>query len=222
MYNAELIDTIETKPGCWKSSKVGIFQGQKQVGEYLRNYDGMAVGTFCPFEQNGKWYALYSSDYTCTRLMSLPDCKNIGGEQPNAYGFCPAEYYIPRYKICNFNWTDKDREGFKNAGNTVEESFRLYEQDWDDEDVKDSPIIYENFALIAGCVWGDDSSWKVQHIDLTKVSEGIIIRSQPFGYIELPKKIDLKDAVTIDEGRIWIACTKYWDFSEQTGQIKTK
>ncbi|MDQ3037801.1 MAG: hypothetical protein M3Y87_35735 [Myxococcota bacterium] len=42
------------------------------------------------------------------------------------------------------------------------------------------------FGFVAGCVWGDDSSWKIQFIDLSQLSEGKIDRYDRFGYVELP------------------------------------
>jgi hypothetical protein len=49
--------------------------------------------TFHHFRVNDQELALYSPDYTTTRLMRLPSCEDIGGEEPNSWGFCPAEYY---------------------------------------------------------------------------------------------------------------------------------
>lgn len=41
------------------------------------------------------------------------------------------------------------------------------------------------FGFVWGCYWGDDTSWKVQHLDLSRVQEGIIARDNRFGYVEL-------------------------------------
>lgn len=54
------------------------------------------------------------------------------------------------------------------------------------------------FGFVAGCVWGDDSSWKIEFLDLSKISEGIIKREYKFGYIELPSGRDLCDVISID------------------------
>jgi hypothetical protein len=71
------------RAGVWGSSVVKIFDGDTHVGEYRRNHPGWAKETFEPFEINGAWYALYSRDYTSTRVMSLPDCSDLGGEKPD-------------------------------------------------------------------------------------------------------------------------------------------
>jgi hypothetical protein len=34
-------------------------------------------------------------------------------------------------------------------------------------------------------IWGDDSSWKLQYLDLSQIRQGIIHRDDRFGYVEL-------------------------------------
>jgi hypothetical protein len=92
-YHVE-VEKVPTKPGCWDYLNVKILNKGKQIGFYQRNYS-IFFDTFCPFEQNGKTYALYSKDYTGTRVMSLPDCVDICGEERNGNGFCPMEFYVP-------------------------------------------------------------------------------------------------------------------------------
>jgi hypothetical protein len=93
-YTVE-VEKVPTKPGCWDYLNVKIFYKEKQIGSYQRNYSTF-FNTFCPFEQNGKTYALYSKDYTGTRVMSLPDCVDVCGEERDGYGFCPMEFYVPK------------------------------------------------------------------------------------------------------------------------------
>ena len=149
-----------SRPGCWDILDVIIFKtidegtGQ-QIGQYERNYPSL-YNTFAPFMQHGKEYALYSSDYTSTRIMTLPDCKDLCGEERNEWGFCPTDYYVP------------------------------YEPELG---------IHGEFGFVAGCVWGDDSSWKIQFLDLRRIQFGEIKRDDRFGYLELPDDIPLKDCV---------------------------
>lgn len=159
IFSARVLDKIENRPGSWNSLRVGVFDHNEQVGEYVRNYPSL-YNTFCPFKQGDKWYALYSRDYTGTRVMSLPDCKDLGGEERAAHGFCPVDLYVPQ----------EDRDGEPLKG---------------------------DFGFVAGCVWGDDTSWKIQYLDLSRASEGILVRSERFGYIPLPMGMRLKDAITI-------------------------
>ena len=133
----------------------------EKIGEYFRNYDSL-FNTFYPFVLDGKNYALYSKCYTATRVMSLPDCKDLGGEESHSFGFCPVDYYVPQG--CNF-------------------------------------------GFVAGCVWGDDSSWKLQYLDLSNVEFGIIKRDDRFGYLELPN-MPLDQAVECDSECSYLTISK--------------
>jgi hypothetical protein len=42
-----------------------------------------------------------------------------------------------------------------------------------------------DFGFGWGCIWGDDSSWKVQYLDLSRVADGAIHRDDRFGYLKL-------------------------------------
>jgi hypothetical protein len=42
-----------------------------------------------------------------------------------------------------------------------------------------------DFGFVWGCVWGDDSSWKVQYLDLSRIQEGLLKRDDRFGYVKL-------------------------------------
>lgn len=180
-YFAKVLEKQPTKPGCWDYLRVGVFEeGErpdvpaKQVGEYRRNYSSL-FRTFYPFQQNGKWYALYSKDYTSTRVMSLPDCTDLGGEERAAHGFCPVEYYVPEVETYEPVVADK------------------LDGEWVEGKLP------QTFGFVAGCVWGDDGSWKIQFLDLTRASEGIIKRDARFGYIEQPRTCEtLKDCIEVD------------------------
>lgn len=93
-YHVE-VEKVPSRPGCWDVLNVKILKQNQQIGFYQRNYPSF-YQTFYPFEQDGKEYALYSKDYTGTRVMTLPDCVDICGEERDGYGFCPAEYYVPK------------------------------------------------------------------------------------------------------------------------------
>lgn len=53
------------------------------------------------------------------------------------------------------------------------------------------------FGFVAGCIWGDDSSWKIEFLDLSKISEGIIVRDNRFGYISMPNKLNLSESIDL-------------------------
>src|ERR1700722_1672038 len=142
-------EEVEGPPGCWKVCILRIFlitpSEQKQIGEYTRNYPALTVETFLPFSRGDRDYALYSRDYTSTRVMELPSCIDIGGEEPNAAGFCPVAYCVPEIFT---------------SGNAERES---------------------EIGFVAGCGWGDDSSWKLQCLDLSGVTQGLVRRDERFG-----------------------------------------
>lgn len=209
---------IKSKPikhggDCWNTLEVSIFKqnpnGGEQIGSYQRNYHDIS-NTFCPFILKGKEFALYSPNYTCTRIMSLPDCKDIGGEKSSSNGFCPVDFYVPFYRKMIFRDSkdERDMEGLL----TGEECF-------DEPNLAKarlSPIEFCNFGLVAGCVWGDDTSWKVQFLDLSEADKGKIKRYKRFGYIHLPENMHLKDAVNLSllsptDPIIGISHTSYWD-----------
>jgi hypothetical protein len=46
------------------------------------------------------------------------------------------------------------------------------------------------FGFVWGCVWGDDSSWKVQYLDLSDIQQGQLRREERFGYLKLASRPD--------------------------------
>jgi hypothetical protein len=48
-------------------------------------------------------------------------------------------------------------------------------------------------------MWGDESTWKVQYLDLSRAQEGILHRDDRFGYIELPSGMTLAQAIEMDD-----------------------
>lgn len=152
---------IDNGKGYWSHLRVEVLRDGEVVGEYRRRYSSL-FQTFHPFVGvDGQVYALYSRDYTATRVMRLPSCEDVGGEEPSGNGFCPTGYYVP---------TDED-----------------------------NPYIQGRFGFVSGCVWGDDTSWKIQHLDLSKIAEGILARDERYGYVEMPGNVKtLKECVDCD------------------------
>ena len=184
----------ERIPGHWRVATVHIFQGETEIGQYERNYPSFGEETFEPFERNGNWYALYSRDYTATRLMSLPDCRDLGGEEPASDGFCPVEFFVPRYRI----YSTKHKDG------RVSESwyFETKAEALKDEDTplwKTKLGEWQSLEMgfVAGCVWGDDSSWKLEALDLSLADRGILRRDSRFGHLEIAAGLPLASAVQL-------------------------
>lgn len=173
----------------------------EQVGEYERNYS--LLDTFCPFRQyrDGVWrdYALIAPEYTRTSVMDLSTGEVIAreawpiaeddlafdgrelwkkGEEIPGRGFCPAQFYVP-------DWWD-DNDGSILPGSKY----------WSPEDER----ITGEVGFVAGCYWGDDSTWKIRHLDLSRITDGVLTGDDRFGYIELTRGQRLADAVTYDPG----------------------
>jgi hypothetical protein len=157
------------KPGTWDSTIVQVYRRNFASGvpewicEYERNY--AMLQTFEPFRQGNREFALISRCYTKTSVLDLTSGEVIAEEEddPPGSGFCPVGFYVP-------DWWDV------NDGSIIPGS-RLWNTD-DEWPVGD-------FGFVWGCHWGDDSSWKVQFIDLSQVQQGIISRQERFGYVEL-------------------------------------
>lgn len=233
-YSIKVLNDVETKPGCWKYTLVGIFENDVQIGEFTYNYHSKPP--FEPFldQKTGKWFALYSKHYMWSALMSLPDCKEIWTEEGKEYKehFCPTGFYVP--EICiqqnmskedplpyNPNhdpnkWAKIKKTPSKHGGTIVEYEWpkpglifknKKYEeyksaQKKFDIDYKEWYKRHEfktqhaPFGFVAGCQWGDDTSWKIEFIDLQDVYNPK--RDARFGYISLPNGSKLRDAIHAD------------------------
>lgn len=155
------------QPGTWDSTVVEVLRRNgaalERVGEYLRSYS--MLSTFEPFRQGDRELALISREYTKTAVLDLASGEVIAEEtesSPGA-GFCPVGFYVP-------DWWDIN-----------DDSIIPGSEHWNGD--REWPT--GAFGFVWGCYWGDDSSWKVQHLNLSRVQEGIITRDDRFGYVEL-------------------------------------
>lgn len=155
------------RPGTWDSTIVEVFRRTasndelEKVGKYERSY--AILQTFEPFRQGNKEFALISRDYTRTAVLDLQNGNVIAEEPENQWGFCPVGFYVP-------DWWDV------NDGTVIPGSEYWHPRyEWPTGD----------FGFVWGCIWGDDGSWKVQYLDLSKVQQGVIQREERFGYLEL-------------------------------------
>jgi hypothetical protein len=250
-YFAKVIGKVDNGNGYWKYCRIGIFQRALdiKIGEYTYEYPHPAQ-TFHPFKLRNNWYALYSSDYTATRLMSLPDCKDIGGEEGNAAGFCPMEYFVPGLhyiqtihdegcprdylhghapdykKACSCTVIHNINCRFNPQSTATNQSCICH----DEAELFNTTHTIWHFpdrihGFVAGCQWGDDSSLKIQYLDLSQADKGILKREERFGYIQLPSHLSLSQAVDldcdgeekIDDYSLRISTMNYYDF--KTGKL---
>lgn len=190
-------ETIKNKPGTWDSNLVRVFDQGKQVAEFKRNY--AMLDTFEPFRKNGRDYALIAPDYTATSVLDLQTGSIIAGEPRNTWGFCPVGFYVP-------DWWD-----------THDGSILPGSHYWDEDD--EWPV--GDFGFVWGCVWGDDSSWKVQYLDLSQIEKGIINRDDRFGYVSLAtRRREPKDFIRVwkEYGTVGVQFAVELTFDVKTGK----
>ncbi|HEU0239844.1 MAG TPA: hypothetical protein VFR11_11300 [Micromonosporaceae bacterium] len=162
--------TTTSPPGKWTQVHVDVLAGDDVIAAYDRNYS--MLQTFEPFRQGDRMFALISPNYTATAVLDLGSGEIIAAEEPASNGFCPVGFYVP-------DWWDI-HDGRKLPGS-------MYWKPIDDE----WPAAGD-FGFVWGCVWGDDSSWKVQYLDLSSIRDGIIRRDERFGYVKLAADPKLK------------------------------
>jgi hypothetical protein len=159
---ATRVTKLATPPGSWTKVHVEVLDGEQVIAEYDRNYS--MLQTFEPFRQGAKLFALVSTHYASTSVLDLQSGQIIAAEDPAGNGFCPVGFYVP-------DWWDL-HDGTKLPGSM---HWRPDDDEWPAGD----------FGFVWGCVWGDDSSWKIQYLDLSRVQDGIIARDERFGYLKL-------------------------------------
>lgn len=217
-YIARVIENISNGKGYWDYTKVGIFEQSKdsndnkiqtQIGEYIRDYHSPKAPFYAFQHANGDYYALYSSSYMYTRILSLPSCKDLGGEDKTNIEykdhFCPVEYYVPKHFMKPKDWYPEPKrpdswgKDWGKEGVPLTEEEKLSHEKW----LKDNHAWIDmalknkchlNFGFVSGCFWGDDGGWKIEYIDLKDADKGVIRRYPKFGYWELPN-ISLRKAI---------------------------
>lgn len=209
----------ETDNKGWSTANVRVFDNEhsttEPIYEYHRNYS--MLRTFEPFrlwdDQLEKWrnFALIAPKYTNFQVLDLDnrtiiaknpnpilneeqaerlnrtfrkkdeELKFKAGQEYSGWRFCPAEFHVP--DICDV-LSARDIEELKQT--QLKEEIAEYWNEW-----IDNFLNRRTFGFEAGCVWGDDWSYKVQAIDLTKILEGKVSDDDRFGYLVYDG--DLKD-----------------------------
>jgi hypothetical protein len=166
---------VETGDGHVNELHVDVLdQCGQAVASYHRNYPNL-FRTFEPFRQGDRLLALFSSDYTATSVMDLSTGKVVASEDPDSMGFCPVGFYVP-------DWWDIHDGSILPGSGSWNDTFELPKGD---------------FGFVWGCIWGDDGSWKVQFLDLSRVQDGMLVRDERFGYLELAShpKLDPREFI---------------------------
>jgi hypothetical protein len=244
-YEARELAPVHSTPGVWNGGRIGVFrvtEGKEELlGEYKRNYTTL-FRTFFPFQAEGMDLALYSPSYTATRILALPECVDLGGEASASLGFCPVEFFVPTYaeieSVTNGDAPLQYRKNNPKPETLVPKHSVTEHTDPLTGEVKTTertsrvvtPLTYYPFGFVAGCVWGDDSTWKIQYLDLSRAAEGILKRDERFGYIELPEGLKLAEAVDMtdylydpeEEDAYVIAFALHCRFDVRTGKPRDR
>lgn len=117
-------------------------------------------------------------NYTATSVMDLESGEIVAGEEPSPGGFCPVGFYVP-------DWWDI-HEPAEKYGTLPGSRIWTRDHEWPTGE----------FGFVWGCVWGDDSSWKVQYLGLSQLREGVLTREERFGYVIL-------DTGESEGGEVW-------------------
>lgn len=194
------VSEVETEEGTWNTLHVDVLDDS---GVVVTSYDRNHISfyrTFEPFRQGDRLYALISSDYTATSVISLDTGETVASEKPHPGGFCPVGFYVP-------DWWDVNDDSIL-PGSTH----------WSDDRKKPDGM----FGFVWGCIWGDDRSWKVQYLDLSKIGDGVIGRDDRFGYVELATnpKLDASDFIECNyyNGKCTITFAALAEFDLETGK----
>ncbi len=186
---------IDNGKGYWNYNRVEVYKDGIKIGEYTRTYSSFTAKTFHPFQLKDTWYAFYSQEYTALRVARLTDVfEDWCGDNPDNYGFCPVEVFVPRGSCESFAMHDgtvRNYVSWFDAEYKSEEEFI--------EDVKDKPIVWADYAFLSGCIWGDDSSWKLRYLDISDIENKVVKIEERFGYWELACNLDIRESVRIFE-----------------------
>lgn len=228
--------TPTQKEGSWSQLMCTVFLNKEdgtstKIGSYIRSY-GIMYNTWEPFEQDGKEYALCSPDYWRTSVMALPSCEIIATEDltyvdektgekkdGSSAGFCPRDFFVLGRHDDPAD-DDTDDGAFVIMDGTLDEN-----NDYNPNgDVEKNNEVLGKFGFVAGCMWGDDSSDKIEFLNLSRISEGIITRDARFGYLELPERLSLRDSleISVERGGLSIAILTKKSYSQYGGLDKDK
>lgn len=237
-FAAKQLESVKTKPGCWDVSRVGIFKvpivnwendekldwdNGQLVGEYTYGFS-FRPGLFRAFRYNRQWYALYSTDYTASRVMRIFEkdgqwaWEDVCGQEGSTYGFCPVSFYVPHL----YDIYSKDVPCDSASQLVVDEDLPGEGFGYGDWSVR---AYRSDFAFVAGTIWGDDGSgMKLQIVDLRDLDKGIYRQEARFGYLPLPevelsKLIDARYSAYICGYNRRVIKISGLDFDFDTGEL---
>lgn len=144
---------VQSKPGCWDVLEVEVLKDGQVIGNYKRDYHTF-YRTFYAFEHKSKHYALYSSHYGETSLMSLPDCKHLCSTKS---GFCPVDFYVPDFAYSK-KWLEFSEDYLQREIEKTNPDPEKIAREKKSIDIYNYQLsLAGTLGIVAGCYWGDDS-----------------------------------------------------------------
>lgn len=189
-----------------KGSTINIIRKNNEIlGGFTRDYSSFAAEIFKPFYWEGQWYATYSHSYTTLRVMRINEnsIEDWCGEPEDkeGFGFCPVEVVLPlAYKgkcqgYMNHFWLhsfDSEEEAIAHKRRFGEITYLDAKEQH--TQVSDVPY-FMGVGIYSGCIWGDDSNWKIRYIDYRKVAQKEVLIKEAFSYVEQPIDRKLADCI---------------------------
>lgn len=158
------VTPLPGEAGTWIHVDVlDVLDGGTVVAGYDR--DAALLGTFEPFRQGDRDYALVSPQYTATSVLDLRTGEIVAGEEPSTRGFCPVGFFVP-------DWWDV-HDGDVLPGSP---SWRAADHEWPSAG---------DLGFVWGSVFGGDPAVTVQLLDLSGVRDGVLRREDRFGPLRL-------------------------------------
>lgn len=137
----------------------------------------------------------------------LCDGKKIGEYKRNYYAFYntfyPFEWKEKEYALYSHDYQTVSLMSLPDCKLIAEHAsgfcpvdFAIPQDELFDSNELEKTDFIGKFALVAGCVWGDDSGgWKIQAVDLSYINEGKLEVKPLFGYFESFYNGKLEDVV---------------------------
>lgn len=207
------VTQVKTGKGTWDVTECNVYfhptidDEWELIGSFNYGYHGHIEDIFCPFIHHGKWYATYSTKYTALSIASLGKTfEHVWSDDGGSYGFCPVEAAVP--KIIKRNIVDH--------GPYIDVYWDINLDEYGDRhlyELMDSPVCF-----YSGCVWGDDSSWKLQLLNISRLHEGVITKEHVVGHFELPDQ-PLRDCLHhfwVEDGMFQFAASRTHTFRLNT------
>lgn len=185
-YPKEHYEINEEKLGKgWGHSLMHVLRDDEEVFSYERDYPSFGKSTCKVFHQydfvDHAWrsYLLFSKDYVRASVLNLDNGDECDESYPIYHGkeepsisFCPMEFKTFPI-VDDYDGSDKDIASWMEMCHE-----RL---DFCNDILSFSGV----FALESGCIWGDDSSSKLRHVDLSRIRDGVLKCDERYGYFEL-------------------------------------